>query len=281
MLLLTKFIVAYQPYNQYSTVGGGGFENSESRPNSGESSGSNNRSHTLTPVTIKQILESQQQVQDGPFVMHNQELHRVCFVGVVRNITDNTSNINVTVEDGTGQVDIKKWSEDANDMAMSQEGKGSKNSSQVAQQYHVGGYVKVFGALQEFGGKRYVQYAVIKNIASFNDVLAHHLEAIKCYAIANGKLAGSSVEKNEGEDGGRSLFVKDAETNDSGNPLQKILAYCRKQCEGKDANSFAVPIPLISQSLNVDENTARDCCTTLTEQGFIYPTFDDNHFFAL
>lgn len=202
----------------------------------------------------------------------------------MRNITDKTANISLTIEDGTGQIEVRKWSDEASDIASSQDDNSNKDtSSQIAQQFQIGVYVKVYGALKEFGGSKKVQYAVIKNVESFNDVITHHLEVIKCHAIAAGKLQDpiQDQQKQPQDNGGQSLFVKDTDSNDSGTPLQKILAFCRGQCEGKDANSFAVPIPLISQSLNIDETTARDCCTTLTEQGFIYPTFDDNHFFAL
>lgn len=269
---------AYQPYNEYS-AGGGGFESTDSRGGASED-GAASRS-TLTPVTIKQILDSKQLVQDGPFVSHNQELHSISFVGVVRNITDHTSNIFLTIEDGTGQIEVRKWSEDAADITTSQEENPNKDS-QVAKQYEIGSYVKVYGALKEFGGKKNIQYAVIKNIASFNEVISHHLEVMKCHAIANGKIQSDKQGTDQGENqNGQSLFVNDTESGSSGNPLQKILTFCQQQCAGKDANSFAIPIQLMSQSLNIDETTVRECCNTLTEQGFIYPTFDDNNFFAL
>ncbi|EDO14330.1 hypothetical protein Kpol_167p3 [Vanderwaltozyma polyspora DSM 70294] len=274
-------MATYQPYSEYST--GGGFENSDSRGGSAEGSGNSLRISTLTPVTVKQILESKQLIQDGPFISYNQELHSISFVGVVRNITDHTSNIFLTIEDGTGQIEVRKWSEDASDIATSQENADSGSSdSQIAKQYKIGTYVKVYGALKEFGGKKNVQYAVIKNVTSFNEIIAHHLEVIKCHAIANGKLQDASrVDEQASNNNDQSLFVKESETGSSTNPLDRILAFCKEQCSGKDANTFAVPIPLISQSLNIDENTVRECCNTLTEQGFIYPTFDDNNFFAL
>ncbi|CCC69440.1 hypothetical protein NCAS_0C04500 [Naumovozyma castellii] len=279
-------MATYQPYTEFSSVTGGGFDNSD-RPNSGDADGAVNRTNTLHPVTIKQILESTQEIQDGPFVSHNQELHHVCFVGVVRNITDHTSNIYLTIEDGTGQIEVRKWSDDATDMAAGNNEEDKQGSSQAAQQYQMGTYVKIFGALKEFGGKKNIQYAVIKNVESFNEVLAHHLEVIKWHAIANGKIPNPSTGSGEplqqgamgGNQSGQSLFVTENESNHS--ISDRILEFCKKQCEGKDANAFAVPIPLIAQSLNIDENTARNCCTTLTEQGFIYPTFDDNNFFAL
>lgn len=201
-------------------------------------------------------------------------------MGVVRNISDHTSNITLTVEDGTGQIDVRKWSEDSKDMATSQDENLNKNyNSQVAQQYHIGTYVKVYGALKDFSGKKNIQYAVIKSVESFNDVLAHHLEVIKCFAIATGKFQQALERQKAAESGGQSLFVNDTDSADE--IAQTVLAFCRKQCEGKDANSFAVPIQLISQTLNIGEATAKDCCTKLTDQGYIYPTLDEDLYFAI
>lgn len=264
------------------TNDGGGFVNSDSRPASGESGGPNYRYHTLTPVTIKQILEAKQQVQDGPFVILNQELHNICFVGVVRNITDRTSNVELTMEDGTAQIDVRKWSDDASDMKMSQEGNGDKDSSQVAQQYYIGQYVKVWGALKEFSGKCNVQYAVIKPIESFNDVITHHLGVIRCFATANGKLKQSEADQAAEKQDGKSLFVQEDErASNSENPKERVLAYCRARCQGQDPNEFGVPIPQFVQALDLDEDTVKQCCDTLTEQGFIYPTITDTTYFPL
>lgn len=279
----SPFCPAYQPYTEYSSVTGGGFDQGDSRPSSGDSA-AGSRVSTLTPVTIKQILNSSQTIQDGPFVFQQQELHHVVFVGVVRNIADHTSNIFVTLEDGTGQIEVRKWSDETSDIASSQGGEATApGSSQVAQQFRIGSYVKVYGALKEFGGKKNIQYAVIKNIESYNDILAHHLDAIKWHSIATGKIPDPSANGeatatgNSASTPGKSLFVSDTSAD---NP-QRVLAFCKEQCEGKDGSTFAVPLQLICQTLNLDENTARQCCTQLTEQGFVYPTLDDDHFFAL
>ncbi|CCE66301.1 hypothetical protein TPHA_0P01430 [Tetrapisispora phaffii CBS 4417] len=264
-------MATYQAYTEFST--GGGFDNSDSRI--GSSDGEVKRTNTLTPVTIKQILESKPLVQDGPFVIHNQELHSICFVGVIRNISDQTQSIFLTIEDGTGQIEVRKWSEDANDLAAGDEDKNGAQDSQLSKQHEIGSYVIVYGALKEFGGKKNVQYAVIKNIKSFNEVIAHHLEVIKSHAIANGKMKGVGASNDQGQQ----LFV--TEGSDAGAPLQRILDFCKEQCTGKDPNSFAVAIQLMTQTLNLDETVVRECCNTLTEQGYIYPTFDDNSFFAL
>ncbi|SCU93835.1 LANO_0E04918g1_1 [Lachancea nothofagi CBS 11611] len=283
-------MATYQPYNEFSTVTGGGFDNSQSssRPNTG--SGNVSQS-TLMPVTIKQVLESKQMVQDGPFVINNLELHHVVFVGVVRNVVDKTSNITLTVEDGTGQIDVRQWTADPTDMANANEGQTDDQegsySSQISRLYQVGTYVKIFGALREFSAKKNVQYAVVKPIESFNDVIAHHLSAMKCHAIANGKMESPAYQTNDsntsnqqsGED--QSLFVQDNSATEPKTALHKILEFCGAQCEGKDASNFAVHTKLIEQSLGISEADVKMYCQTLVDQGFIYPTFDDSSFFVL
>lgn len=281
-------MATYQPYNEYSTVTGGGFDSSQNSNKAPNSAGSNSSS-TLTPVTIKQITESKQLVQDGPFVIHNLELHHVSFVGVVRNVIDHTASINLTIEDGTGQIEVRKWSDDSGDIANASQpdentNEGNQNyNSQVAQLYQVGTYVKVFGALREFSGKKNVQYAVIKPVDSFNDVIAHHLAAIKCHAIANGKIQSETQhgDKAFGQDQQQSLFVQDTSDGEPKTALQRILEFCKQQCKNKDANNFAVHTKLIAQSLGMIEDDVRMYCQTLTEQGFIYPTFDDCSYFVL
>lgn len=286
----------YQPYSEYSNNNAGGFEaNSDSRPGSGEGE---RKTNTSTPVTIKQILESTQDLQDGSYFSHGQELINVAFVGVIRNITDNTSNIMVTVEDGTGQIDVKKYSGNAQDLPDASDSVDAESNhmggSQLAQEYEIGSYVKIHGALKEFSGKKNIQYSVITKVDSFNEVLAHHLEAIKWHAIAVGKLPNPVTHDSMGvnSSSGQSLFVNDndasnntrvdnSNTGGSGSASDAILQFCRKECAGKDSNNFAVPIQLLAQSLNLDEETVRTCCTTLTEQGFLYPTFDDDNYFAL
>ncbi|QEU62797.1 Rfa2 [Kluyveromyces lactis] len=227
------------------------------------------------------MQSAKQQIQDGPYVIMGQELHHVSFVGVIRNVADNTSNVTLTVEDGTGQIEFRKWTNDSNDMShASQEDQNGDYNSQVAQDYSVGKYIKVYASLREFSGKMNVQYAVVKHIDSFNEILAHHLEVIKAFAVANGNLSVDSTAAVNGANAEtNSLFVQDNEPPKSA--TEKVLDFIRAQCAGKDSNSFSVQTKLIAQSLNMIEDDVRMYCQTLTEQGYIYPTFDEFTFFIL
>lgn len=262
---------------------GGGFDNSQSSGNKLGISGAQS-SATLTPLTIKQILEARQLVQDGPYVVHNIELHNICFVGVVRNVVDHTANVNVTVEDGSGQIEFRQWSTDQRDIEQANQGDNAGYDSEVSQQFQIGTYVKVFATLREFGGKMNIQYALVRRIENFNEVIAHHLAAIKCYAIANEKMANPTTYRGVTGDnkfGGQNLFIHDNEFDNAKPATQRILEFCREQCKDKDANIFSVHTKLISQSLNMLDEDVRMHCQTLTEQGFIYPTFDENSYFTL
>lgn len=257
----------------------GGFDHTDI-DNSKPSSAGTQSTSTLVPITIKQILNAKQTIQDGPYTVNNLELNHICFVGVVRNVVDHTANITLTVEDGTGQIEFKKWSNDLQDLAQADHGENDTYSSQAAQEYQIGTYVKIFASLREFGGKMNIQFAVVKNIESFNQVISHHLEAMRCYAVANGLLPSSSNESQDGKSGNnQNLFVQDTEEPKTN--LEKILDFCRQQCAGKDSNSFSVHTKLISQSLGLLEDDVRMYCQTLTEQGFIYPTFDEFSYFTL
>ena len=149
--------------------------------------------------------------------------------------------------------------------------------------YEVGTYVKVFGALREFGGKKNVQFAVIKQVDNFNEVISHFLEAIKWHAIANGKFESAAYQQPANQQQGeeQNLFVQDNSANEPKTALHRILDFCSAQCEGKDASNFAVHTKLIAQSLGLAEPDVKMYCQTLIDQGFIYPTFDDSSFFVL
>lgn len=285
-------MATYQPYQSYSDTTGGGFDVNASRSGTSDSQ-TVSKPNTLLPVTIKQIMTSIQDVQDGPFISHGLELHSVSFVGVVRSVADYTTNVVVTIEDGTGEMEVKVWSSNASTDPNEESGSDeveneSAKTSPLAERFTVGEYVKCYGALKEFQNLRNIQYAIMKPIESFNEVIAHHLEAIKWQAKALGRFTSPEDDINihdTANSAGQSLFVKDndnvATNNSAGSPLDRIRKFIAEQCVNKDSNSFAVPVPLIVQTLNIDEETVRQCCNNLTDQGFIYPTFDENNFFSI
>lgn len=125
---------------------------------------------TLRPVTIKQLLDAHHPYPDAEhFMIDNQETTQVTFVGQVRNISQQTTNVTYKIDDGTGVVEVKVWvdSEAMNDDSGAQDGK--KVNEQA--------YVRVYGRLKIFGNKRHVGANVIRPIQDFNEISYHLLEA--------------------------------------------------------------------------------------------------------
>ena len=71
--------------------------------------------NTLRPVTIRQLINAEQPHPDAEFIVDGAELGQLTFVAVVRNISRNATNIAYSVEDGTGQIEVRQWLDSSSD----------------------------------------------------------------------------------------------------------------------------------------------------------------------
>lgn len=254
-----------EDYNNYGDYGEGGFNQDIGNGGFQSEGGGSQRQQlrsTLTPVTIKQIMDATQPIPDGEFQVNNVSLNLVAFVGVVRNIQDITSAILITVEDGTGSIEVRKWVDDT-------------TSADVAEKtsYELNKYVYITGALKEFNGKKNLQHANIKPITDHNQVIYNHLSAISCHLKAQGlALRGNASEEKR-------LFVKDSSGVEMPFSIQdKILTVIR---ENTNSMQEGVPVPFISQKLNLTDDVVLNQCTDLVDSGRIYSGYDDSAFLAV
>lgn len=256
-------------YGNYGNYGDGGFSSNQD-VNGGflaDVNGSQRQQvrSSLTPVTIKQINEATQPVPDGEFRIHNVELNFVSFVGVVRKVDNNTSAIIISIEDGTGSIEVRKWIDDS-----------SSNANEESEKYEqqLNKYVFVSGGLKQFNGKKNIQHATIRPITDSNEILYHNLSAITCHLKSNG--VSTSNKSGDSKDG---LFVNDANgveipksINDK--TLDVIREYTTTMQEG-------VPCQLIAQRLGITDDAALKICTELSEAGKVYSGYDDTSFVCL
>lgn len=253
-------------YNNYgdggfnTDIGNGGFQN--------DNNGSQKQQlrSSLIPVTIKQITEATQPIPDGEFQVHNVNLNLVSFVGVVRNVQDITSAILITIEDGTGSIEVRKWIDDSNAMDENEH-----------QKYEMNKYIYVTGALKEFNGKKNLQHATMRPITDHNEILYHHLSAISHHLKAQGLSARENGGQNQSQDNG--LFVKDPHGMEVTTSIQdKILGVIR---DNTSSMQEGVPVPFISQKLNVTDDLVLEHCSELIDNGKIYSGYDDSAYLAV
>ncbi|KAI0461594.1 hypothetical protein LJB42_000893 [Komagataella kurtzmanii] len=251
--------MSYQPYNNFNdNAEGGGFTTYNNNDGDGQGSqGKTQQRNTIKPVTIKQINDSKTIISDGEFVVNGVELNMVSFVGIIRNVNDNTSSLTVTIEDGTGSLDVRKWVDEGSDP--------SENN------YPLGQYVYVTGLLKEFNEKKSLQQATINPIEDYNQVTYHYLSAIKVHVEANQQ--GSHQQ-------GNSLFVSqnaDDHTN-SNDPSEKVYRFIH---DNTPSMVEGVPIQYIAQSLSLTDNEVINYCNQLSDVGKIYNGNDDSSYLAV
>ncbi|KAI9821783.1 MAG: replication factor A protein 2 [Pycnora praestabilis] len=172
----------YNYNNQYHTTsygaqggnGGGGFLNQHGSQGGSQNSpgGSASKTYgkdTLRPVTIKQVLDAQQPHPDAEFKIDGTEITQVTFVGQIRNISTQTTNITYKLDDGTGLIEVKQWT-DLDTTSM--DGQNDLQPKLIEN-----AYARVWGRLKAFNNKRHVGAHVIRPIQDLNEIQYHLLEA--------------------------------------------------------------------------------------------------------
>ncbi|GKZ30797.1 replication factor A protein 2 [Aspergillus brasiliensis] len=170
-------------YNNYSSTysggggggGGGGFMPGEmnNSPAGGKSDYTNN---TLRPITIKQALDAVQPYPEAPFQIDSADISSICFVGQVRNISSQTTNITYKLDDGTGEIEAKQWIDSMSADTMDTDD-NSKTATGGKDKIELNGYAKVFGKLKPFGNKRFIGAHCIRPVKNLDEVHCHLLEA--------------------------------------------------------------------------------------------------------
>ncbi|KAK8080684.1 replication factor A2 [Apiospora hydei] len=134
------------------------------------------------PVTIKQVIEAEQAYPDAPFRIDGLEVTQVTFVGMVRAISPQTTNVTFRLDDGTGIIEVKQWLD------------ADKQDDTSKQAFALDSYVRVWGRLKSFNNKRHVGAHVIKPVADYNEVQYHLLEATYCHLFfTKGAPAAATV----------------------------------------------------------------------------------------
>jgi hypothetical protein len=126
---------------------------------------------SITPVTIKQILEAEK-ISDTEFSISNREVKDVCLIGAIHKITPGTNTLTYYVEDGTGALDVKEWFGNSDDNETIE-----RKNSRV-----IGSYIRVVGMIKDFNEKKSVfTFNPVQIITNYNDITHHFLKTIVAY----------------------------------------------------------------------------------------------------
>nr|KAJ3418662.1 DNA-directed RNA polymerase I subunit rpa2 [Polyrhizophydium stewartii] len=146
---------------------GGGFQGHCGGPTRGHRQGKSEQS--LRSVTVKQLQSATQPVPDMPFRLDGRDLSQVVLVGRINSASTQSTNFAMTLDDGTGTVECKKFFGDGGDE--------EEEAARLAQ-FSEGVYVRVVGQLRAFASRKTLVLFSVRPVHSANEITLHCLEAI-------------------------------------------------------------------------------------------------------
>lgn len=161
-------------------------------------------------MTIKQLLDAEEAYSGaGDFKIDNSSVSQVTIVGQIRETKPQHTHISFSIDDGTGQIDVKKWID------------ADKKDESPQLEFEHGSNVRVWGRLGSYGSKREVKAHIIRPITDYNEVNYHMLEATYCHLYyTKGPLGENGARA--GDEG--SMFVDGGDSYDSGSHMAGRLA---------------------------------------------------------
>ncbi|KAF8421214.1 replication factor A2 [Tirmania nivea] len=279
----------YQSYggNDYSYTGGGAGggggwmagTQGGSQASPGSASKDKNHTHTLRPVTIKQLLEAQPAPhKEGEWKIDDHDLHHITICGQIRNIAEQATSLTYRLDDGTGVIEAKQWVDPENPHAHEARTKLVDNM-----------YVRVLGQLRTVmnSQRKYIAAASAIRPIEFNEVMYHALEATAVHLhFTRGPkeqfenvagIKGDIQMSGMGAPPAYSSVAKLTEPMSANNPAFAILSPTSRRIMAflSTVDAEGVHVNVIAQKTGLAVNEVYKVKEELTGNGFAFQTVDD------
>ncbi|KAK3323506.1 replication factor-A protein [Cercophora scortea] len=254
---------------------GGGFMGASQQGSQGGGSKSYS-DDSLRPVTIKQLVDCEEAYPGADLEIDGIPITQVTVVGQVRAVNPQATNITYKLDDGTATMDVKKWV-DAE--------KADDNDPKFAPDT----YVRVWGRLKNFNGKKHIGAHFIRAIDDGNEVSYHLLEAayVHLYFTKGAAAAGGG---GNAAGGGDSMFVDGGGYTAGGNGgavpgggagnarlakcsrnAQSMFNYLNNSPEGNEG----MHLNTIATNTGMSVRDVLGAADELLGSGLVYTTIDD------
>ncbi|KAL4918373.1 hypothetical protein BDW62DRAFT_181850 [Aspergillus aurantiobrunneus] len=268
----------------YGGGGGGGFVPGDTTSPSGGRQDGNNT--TLRPVTIKQILDATQPYPEAGYTIDGQDVSSIVFIGQVRNISTQATNVTYKLDDGTGEVEAKQWITPSDDMDTTDDlGKEGKDKNGV----EINGYAKVYGKLKAlFGDRKVINTHCVRPLTNINELHFHFLEAAAVHlfhtrgppgpAGGGGKLGGGDAAMG-GYDG-----AGDSGAYGGGMSLPNVSPVARRVfnlLKTEPQSNEGLHAQFIAAKLSLPPSDVMRAGEELVNAGMIFSTVDDQTWVVL
>ncbi|KAL8873994.1 MAG: hypothetical protein Q9174_000619 [Haloplaca sp. 1 TL-2023] len=230
---------------------------------------------TLRPCTIKQVQDASQPHPDADFKIDDVEVQQLTFIGQIRNISTQTTNITYKLDDGTGTVEVKQWidAEASNSMDTGEGGQKTGQNGLVENEW-----ARVWGRLKAFNNRRHVGAHVIRPVTDKMEIQYHLLEATYVHLyFTRGPL--ESGDKSAAANGMTNGQYGDTETSVRGRDMANVSPNARRvyQCiEQSPQSNEGIHVQNIAASLRMSVTDVMKAGDELLTQSRIFTTVDDN-----
>ncbi|KAJ5559150.1 hypothetical protein N7461_003122 [Penicillium sp. DV-2018c] len=266
-------------YNNYGSFsgggGGGGFMPGETNsPAGGKTFDRDNK--TLRPVTVKQILDASQPFPEAPFQIDGADVANVLFMGQIRNISTQSTNVTYKIDDGTGEIEVKKWVDSAT--ADSMDTDDPKPPADGKGELQLNGYARVFGSIKSFGNKRYIGAHSVRVLTNINEFHTHLLEATAVHLFFTRGPPGAAPAAGGNAAGADAVMGGAGEYNEQNKALASMSPVAKKiyqllQSEPQDHSGLHMQV--IASRLNIPVTEVARAGEEMLGAGLVFSTLDD------
>ena len=231
-------------------------------------------------MTIKQLLEATQDNPDDSFKVDGSELFQVRLIGNILSVSEATTNITYSINDGTGQMDVKFWLDD------------NSATKQRSAECVEGVWVSVEGNVREYEGRKHILCFNIRPIQDPNEIPHHFLQSILIHCErTRGSLASKQntvqmsgqgvgqpslgIQSQGGNFGMSSSSSSSSSTNPLADRIHKIF-----QQEGMYSDE-GLHVQYVFEKVKNEGITfqqVKQAVDFLGGEGLVYTTIDENHF---
>ncbi|XP_015885314.1 replication protein A 32 kDa subunit A isoform X1 [Ziziphus jujuba] len=267
-------------FDATNAFSGGGFMSSQ-LTDSTPSAAKSRETHGLVPVTVKQISEAYQSGDEkSNFEINGVDISNVTLVGMVFNKTERNTDVNFTLDDGTGRIGCRRWVNEVFD-------------TREMEEVQDGMYVRVNGHLKIFQGNRQLVAFSVRPVTNFDEIAFHFIECIHNH-LQSSKIRqqGSDTTHSQSKDSSLSTPVSSGsngyQTASSSQFSGQFNTDGVKSCDQLVLDYLQQPSSIgkekgihkdeLSQQLKVPMAKITEAIRALEEEGLIYSTIDEFHY---
>lgn len=223
----------------------------------------------LSQVTIKQILTAPPPQPDEPLFIDGQEISQLQMVAQIESIDCQSSHTSYRINDLTGSLDAKQWSNDNEAMDTSALGQGA--------------WVRIFGRINVYQGRCSINVFEIAPITDFNDLTLHFTECIYSHLAnttqtPNTEKGHAQPPQQQQQQQQQWNGQQQQQQQEQGDPLQNKILSIIRSAEFENSETGCDVSVLFSRLGNEDVNAIRAAIDQLSDSGMIYSTVDDEHY---